>query len=675
MAGKPGPQQLERVSELRKLLAEHNRRYYEFDEPVIPDAEYDRLFRELAALERDFPQLVDIDSPTRRIGGAVASGFAEVVHGLPMLSLDNAFTEQDVLDFDRRVRERLGTDTVLYSAEPKLDGVAISLIYEEGLLACAATRGDGAVGEDVTHNVRTIASVPLRLHGKGIPARIEVRGEVYMPRHGFVELNRRAQKSGDKLFVNPRNAAAGSLRQLDPAVAARRPLDMFAYGVGLVNGGEIPDRHSTTLRRLGEWGLPICAENALVSGVTGCLDYYNGLAVRRNSLPFDIDGVVYKVDEYLAQQALGSVSRAPRWAVAHKFPAEEQLSQVEAIDFQVGRTGALTPVARLTPVFVGGVTVSNATLHNFADLKRKDVRIGDTVTVRRAGDVIPEIVSVVVGRRPPGTEQVQVPAACPVCGSEVVQGEGQAIVRCSGGLVCPAQRKQALRHFASRRAMDISGLGDQLVEQLVDSGMVRTAVDLYALDRIRLSALERMGERSAARLMEAIDRSRKTTLARFLYALGIPEVGDATSRLLAQHFGSLDRLVAASEDDLKAVPDIGPVMAAGITAFFRQRENQQVIAGLRAAGVNWHDLPGAGQGRQPLRGQIFVITGTLTGMSRDQAKEKIEALGGKVSGSISARTNYLVCGESPGAKLAKANALGVGVLDEEGFVALLQRDG
>jgi DNA ligase (NAD+) len=675
MAGKPGPRQLERVSELRKLLAEHNRRYYELDEPVIPDAEYDRLFQELAALERDFPQLADIDSPTRRIGGAVSSGFAEVVHGLPMLSLDNAFSEQDVLDFDRRVRERLGTDTVVYSAEPKLDGVAISLVYEEGLLVCAATRGDGAVGEDVTHNVRTIASVPLRLHGKGIPARIEVRGEVYMPRRGFVEINRRAQKSGDKLFVNPRNAAAGSLRQLDPAVAARRPLDMFAYGVGLANGGEIPDRHSATLRRLSEWGLPICAENSLVSGVAGCLDYYNGLAMRRNSLPFDIDGVVYKVDGYLAQQALGFVSRAPRWAIAHKFPAEEQLSQVEAIDFQVGRTGALTPVARLSPVFVGGVTVSNATLHNFADLKRKDVRIGDTVTVRRAGDVIPEIVSVVVERRPPGASEVQVPAACPVCGSEVVQGEGQAIVRCSGGLVCPAQRKQALRHFASRRAMDISGLGDQLVEQLVDSGMVRTAVDLYALDHIQLSALERMGERSAARLMDAINRSRKTTLARFLYALGIPEVGDATSRLLAQHFGSLDRLAAASEDDLKAVPDIGPVMAAGITAFFRQRENQQVIAGLRAAGVNWDDLPGTGQDRQPLRGQIFVITGTLAGMSRDQAKERIEALGGKVSGSISARTNYLVCGESPGSKLARANALGVAVLDEEGFVALLQRDG
>jgi DNA ligase (NAD+) len=447
MAGKAGPEQRERVSALRKLLVDHNRRYYELDEPVIPDAEYDRLFQELAALERDFPELVDIDSPTRRIGGAVASGFAEVVHGVPMLSLDNAFTEQDVVDFDRRVRERLGADTVVYSAEPKLDGVAISLIYEDGLLACAATRGDGAVGEDVTHNVRTIPSVPSRLQGRGIPARIEVRGEVYMPRHGFMELNRRAQKSGEKPFVNPRNAAAGSLRQLDPAVAARRPLDMFAYGIGLVDGGEIPDRHSATLQRLREWGLKICAETSLANGVAGCLDYYRALAVRRNSLPFDIDGVVYKVDEYRSQQTLGFVSRAPRWAIAHKFPAEEQLSQVEAIDFQVGRTGALTPVARLTPVFVGGVTVSNATLHNFADLKRKDVRIGDTVTVRRAGDVIPEIVSVVAERRPPGASEVQVPAACPVCGSEVVQAEGQVIVRCSGGLGCPAQRKQALRHL------------------------------------------------------------------------------------------------------------------------------------------------------------------------------------------------------------------------------------
>jgi DNA ligase (NAD+) len=675
MAGKAEPEQRQRVSELRKLLAEHNRRYYELDEPVIPDGEYDRLFQELVVLERDHPELVDIDSPTRRIGGAVSSGFAEVAHGVPMLSLDNAFTEQDVVDFDRRVRERLGADTVTYSAEPKLDGVAISLVYEHGLLSCAATRGDGAVGEDVTHNVRTIASVPLRLRGSGVPARIEVRGEVYMPRHGFLELNRRAQKSGDKSFVNPRNAAAGSLRQLDPAVAARRPLDMFAYGIGLVSGGEIPDRHSAMLQRLGEWGLQVCAEVSLISGAAGCLDYYHALAVRRNSLPFDIDGVVYKVDEYRAQQTLGFVSRAPRWAIAHKFPADEQLSHVEAIDFQVGRTGALTPVARLTPVFVGGVTVSNATLHNFADLKRKDVRIGDTVTVRRAGDVIPEIVSVVVERRPPGTTEVEVPSACPVCGSEVVQAEGQVIVRCSGGLGCAAQRKQALRHFASRRAMDISGLGDQLVEQLVDSGMVRAASDLYRLDGARLGALARMGERSAARLMEAIDRSRKTTLARFLYALGIPEVGDATSRLLARHFGSLDRLMIATEDDLKAVPDVGPVMAAGITAFFRQRENQQVIADLRAAGLSWDELQEPTQGSQALRDQVFVLTGTLPGMSRDEARAAIEALGGKVSGNVSARTNYLVCGENPGSKLARATALGVAVLDEEGLLALLRPTG
>lgn len=673
MSGKAGPELLERVSKLRKLLADHNRRYYELDEPVIPDAEYDRLFHELAALERKFPELDAMDSPTRRVGGAVAGGFAEVVHGVPMLSLDNAFTEQDVLDFDRRVRERLGTDTVVYSAEPKLDGVAISLIYEDGLLVCAATRGDGTVGEDVTHNVRTITSVPLRLQGKGIPARIEIRGEVYMPRHGFLELNRRAQKSGDKLFVNPRNAAAGSLRQLDPAIAARRPLDMFAYGIGLVNGGEIPVRHSATLQRLGEWGLKICAENSVVSGINGCLDYYHALARRRNTLPFDIDGVVYKVDEYVAQQTLGFVSRAPRWAVAHKFPAEEQLSQVEAIDFQVGRTGALTPVARLTPVFVGGVTVSNATLHNLTDLQRKDVRIGDTVIVRRAGDVIPEIVSVVLDRRPPGAIRVQAPVACPVCGSEVVQAEGQAILRCTAGLVCPAQRKQALRHFASRRAMDISGLGDQLVEQLVDSGMVKTAADLYCLDSTRLSALERMGKRSAARLMGAIDASRKTTLARFLYALGIPEVGDATGRLLAHHFGNLDKLMATSADELQSIPDIGPVMAANITAFFRQHDNQQVITSLRAAGVSWDDLPEAEQGSQTLQGRVFVLTGTLAEMSRDEAKTAIEALGGKVSSSVSARTSYLVCGDDPGSKLARAVALGVAVMDEEGLLALLRR--
>ncbi|MBM4221460.1 MAG: NAD-dependent DNA ligase LigA, partial [Gammaproteobacteria bacterium] len=535
MAGKPKPKQVARASELRQLLAGHNRQYYELDAPSIPDAEYDRLFQELLALEHEFPELIAADSPTRRVGGAVSGGFAEVVHGVPMLSLDNAFSDQDVLDFDRRIRERLGADVVVYSAEPKLDGVAISLIYENRRLVCAATRGDGAIGEDVTHNVRTIASVPLELKGRGIPGRMEVRGEVYMPRQGFLELNRRAQESGEKPFVNPRNAAAGSLRQLDPAVAARRPLDMYAYGVGQVSGGELPGGHSATLQRLREWGLRTSPDASLVSGAEGCLEYFRALAVRRGSLPFDIDGVVYKVDEYGSQQRLGFVARAPRWAIAHKFPAEEQLSQVEAIDIQVGRTGALTPVARLTPVFVGGVTVSNATLHNFAELKRKDVRIGDTVTVRRAGDVIPEIVSVVMDRRPRGTAVVSAPSACPVCGSEVIQAEGQVIVRCSGGLICPAQRKQALRHFASRRAMDISGLGDQLIEQLVDDNRcsVKTAADLYDLDAAQLSALPRMGDRSAARLIGSIDASRKTTLARFLYALGIPEVGEATSRLLA----------------------------------------------------------------------------------------------------------------------------------------------
>lgn len=677
MAGKPKPKQVARASELRQLLAGHNRQYYELDAPSIPDAEYDRLFQELLALEHEFPELIAADSPTRRVGGAVSGGFAEVVHGVPMLSLDNAFSDQDVLDFDRRIRERLGADVVVYSAEPKLDGVAISLIYENRRLVCAATRGDGAIGEDVTHNVRTIASVPLELKGRGIPGRMEVRGEVYMPRQGFLELNRRAQESGEKPFVNPRNAAAGSLRQLDPAVAARRPLDMYAYGVGQVSGGELPGGHSATLQRLREWGLRTSPDASLVSGAEGCLEYFRALAVRRGSLPFDIDGVVYKVDEYGSQQRLGFVARAPRWAIAHKFPAEEQLSQVEAIDIQVGRTGALTPVARLTPVFVGGVTVSNATLHNFAELKRKDVRIGDTVTVRRAGDVIPEIVSVVMDRRPRGTAVVSAPSACPVCGSEVIQAEGQVIVRCSGGLICPAQRKQALRHFASRRAMDISGLGDQLIEQLVDDNRcsVKTAADLYDLDAAQLSALPRMGDRSAARLIGSIDASRKTTLARFLYALGIPEVGEATSRLLAREFRGLDRLMAASEEELQAIPDIGPVMAAGIAAFFRQRENQQVIAGLRKAGVVWDELSEAAQGSQFLRGQVFVLTGTLAGMSRDEAKARIEACGGKVTGSVSARTSYLVCGEDPGSKLARAASLGVEVLDEQAFLALLERRG
>lgn len=672
MSMKAAPEQAARASELRQLLAEHNRRYYELDAPQIPDAEYDRLFQELVALEHAYPELIAIDSPTRRVGGAVASGFAEVPHGVPMLSLDNAFTEQDVIDFDRRVRERLGSDSVIYSAEPKLDGAAISLIYEQGLLVQAATRGDGAVGEDVTHTVRTISSVPLRLTGGDVPQRIEIRGEVYMPRAGFLALNRQAQRSGDKLFVNPRNAAAGSLRQLDPGVAARRPLEMFAYGVGLVVAGNLPDRHSETLQKLKEWGLRVCSDIAVVSGAEGCLRYYGELSVRRASLPFDVDGVVYKIDEYASQQQLGFVARAPRWAIAHKFPAEEQLTQVEAIEFQVGRTGALTPVARLSPVFVGGVTVSNATLHNFAELQRKDVRVGDTVIVRRAGDVIPEIVSVVLDRRLPKTGKVVLPVACPVCGAELTQADGQVVVRCSAGLACPAQRKQALRHFASRRALDISGLGDQLIEQLVDRGMVQTAADLFSLDSSRLGELERMGERSADKLIAAIRRSGKTTLARFLYALGIPEVGDATSRLLAQHFGNLEALAAASEEQLQAVPDIGPVMAAGITAFFQQPDNQTVIARLREAGVSWDDLPAPSADRQPLHAKSFVLTGTLAGMSREEAKARIEALGGKVSGSVSSRTTYLVCGENPGSKLARAAALGVQVLDEEALLALLQ---
>lgn len=672
MTTKATPEQVKRASELRQLLAAHNRQYYELDEPVIPDTEYDRLFQELVALERDVPELAVTDSPTRRVGGAVGSGFAEIVHGAPMLSLDNAFSDQDVIEFDRRVRERLGREAVVYSAEPKLDGVAISLSYEHGLLVRAATRGDGAVGEDVTHNVRTINSVPLKLRGRRIPERMEVRGEVYMPREGFLALNRRAEQSGDKLFANPRNAAAGSLRQLDPLVAARRPLEMFAYGTGLVTGGELPERHSETLRRLAEWGLPIYSGVAVLSGADACLQYYHELSARRHALPFDIDGVVYKVDDYSGQQVLGFVARAPRWAIAHKFPAEERLSRVEAIDFQVGRTGALTPVARLSPVFVGGATVSNATLHNFSDLHRKDVRVGDTVVVRRAGDVIPEIASVVLERRPAGTSEVAVPVTCPVCGSEVVQADGQVIVRCSGGLVCPAQRKQALCHFASRRAMDISGLGDQLIEQLVDSGLVRTADDLYGLDSARLSALERMGQRSAEKLIAAIARSRKTTLARFLYALGIPEVGDATSRLLASYFGTLEKLAAASEDQLQAIPDIGPVMSAGIAAFFRQRDNRTIIGKLREAGVSWDDLPVPDHSNQSLHGQSFVLTGTLAGMSRDEAKAKIESLGGKVSSSVSSRTTYLVCGEDPGSKLARAVSLGVRVLDEQALLALLR---
>jgi DNA ligase (NAD+) len=661
---------VKRAKELREEINYHNYRYYVLDEPVVPDAEYDRLMRELVELEKKYPELITPDSPTQRVGAAPAAGFREIRHTVAMLSLDNAFDESEVVAFDTRVRERLGTDEVVdYSAEPKIDGVAISIRYEAGVLVSAATRGDGIVGEDVTHNVRTIRSIPLRLRGDH-PELLEVRGEIYMTRSGFEAMNARARETGERTFVNPRNAAAGSLRQLDSRVTAVRPLEMFAYGVGQVSGVTLPNKHSEILGLLREWGHRVNPLCTVVHGIDGCLAYYRKIGAMRASLPYDIDGVVYKVNDLSLQQRLGTISRSPRWAVAHKFPAQEALTTVEAVEFQVGRTGALTPVARLKPVFVGGVTVSNATLHNMDELERKDIRIGDTVIVRRAGDVIPEVVATIPERRPPGARRVELPKHCIVCGSDVVRPAGEAVARCSGGLVCPAQRKEALRHFASRRALDIQGLGEKLINQLVDSGKVRTAADLYRLTEADLESLERMGAKSAGNLRRAIQRSRDTTLARFLYALGIREVGEATAAALAEHFGTIEALESASEDELQEVPDVGPVVAAHVHAFFRQPHNREVIDNLIQAGVHWPVAKRAQNGR--LAGQTWVITGTLKTLTREQAAERIRAEGGKVTDSVSARTSYLLCGDNPGSKLRKAEKLGVPMVDEEQFLAMLR---
>jgi DNA ligase (NAD+) len=666
---------VDRARELRKEIDAHNYRYYVLDQPAIPDAEYDRLMAELRDLEARHPGLVVPESPTQRVGASPAPGFLEVRHAIPMLSLENAFTDDEVLAFDRRVRDRLGVEAeVRYSAEPKLDGVAISIRYERGLLARAATRGDGSVGEDVTHNVRTIPSVPLAVarNAVDVPEVLEVRGEIVMPRAGFDALNERARASGDKMFANPRNAAAGSLRQLDPRITASRPLEMYAYGVGEVSTSDLPGNHSGILQRLRDWGFRVNRLAEVVAGADGCLRYYRSIQADRERLPYDIDGVVYKVDDIDAQRQLGFVARAPRWAIAHKFPAQEELTTVEAIEFQVGRTGALTPVARLKPVFVGGVTVSNATLHNIDELHRKDVRVGDTVTVRRAGDVIPEVVGVLLERRPAGTRAVRLPAKCPVCGSEVVREEGEAIARCTAGLFCSAQRKEAIRHFASRRAMDIQGLGDRIIDQLVESGLVETPADLYRLPAADLAELERMGEKSAEKLITAIDRSRNTTLPRFLFALGIRDVGESTALALAEHFGDLGPIADATPEVLQDVPDVGPVVAARVAAFFRERHNREVIDDLVGLGVRWPKLtPATRKVKGPLHGQTWVVTGTLETMSREEAQERIREAGGKVSSSVSRKTFALVVGADPGSKLKKAETLGVQILNETEFLAKL----
>jgi DNA ligase (NAD+) len=662
------------IAELREQINQHNYRYHVLDEPVVSDAEYDALLRALQQLEEQYPELVTADSPTQRVGSAPLQQFTQVKHEVPMLSLDNAFDDDELLAFDRRIRERLGRDdAVEYACEPKLDGIAVSLLYVEGSLVRGATRGDGSTGEDITHNVRTIDSVPLTLLGRGFPEVLEVRGEIYMPREGFAALNQRAREAGDKVFVNPRNAAAGSLRQLDSRITAQRPLQMCCYGVGRVERGELPARQSEILDCLNAWGLRINAESKVVASIAGCIEYYQQLARRRDELPYDIDGIVYKVNAIDLQRALGFVSRAPRWAIARKFPAQEQSTRLLDVEFQVGRTGAITPVARLEPVFVGGVTVSNATLHNRDEIDRLGLRIGDEVLIRRAGDVIPQVVSVNLQRRPADSRAIEFPQRCPVCDSALVQADGEAVIRCSGGLVCAAQQKEAIKHYASRRAMDIEGLGDKLVEQLVDAGLVRSVADLYQLSAHTLAGLDRMGERSAANLVAAIAASRETSLARFIFALGIREVGEATALALARHFGSWEALEAASEERLLQVADVGPVVADYLRQFFDAEENLAVVAALRAAGVRWPDLDLTQVDDLPLAGQTWVVTGTLESMTRDEAKALLRQYGAKVAGSVSAKTTCLVAGPGAGSKLDKAQALGIKIIDEAGLQALLER--
>ena len=652
-----------RIEQLREQLNHHSYLYYVLDNPEIPDSEYDRLYRELQQLEQQYPELVTSDSPTQRVGEQALKSFSQVTHRLPMLSLDNVFSEEELQAFIKRIHDRLGLEEALeFNAEPKLDGLAVSLVYENGLFVQAATRGDGSVGEDVTQNVRTIPAVPLRLTGAEYPGLLEVRGEVFMPKAGFNEFNRRALEKSEKTFVNPRNAAAGSLRQLDPKITASRPLAFYAYSTGAVENGALPATQNDILSQLRTWGLPVCPEVELINGIDGCLEYYQAIQRQRDDLPYDIDGVVYKVNNLQWQQKLGFVARAPRWAIAHKFPAQEEVTYITNVEFQVGRTGAITPVARLEPVFVGGVTVSNATLHNMDEIERKDIRIGDRVFIRRAGDVIPEVVRVVPDSRKKRVRKIKLPAHCPVCGSDIERIEGEAIARCTGGLVCKAQRTEAIKHFASRKAMDIDGLGDRLVEQLVESGLIETVADIFRLRADDVAELERMGQKSAENLVAAIDNSRKPPLARLVYALGIREVGEATARSLALSLGNLQDVMKADEEALQQIQDIGPVVAQHITHFFSQPHNQQVIKQLlKQIEIQ---LPETTADKQVLSGKTFVITGTLSEMTRDEARELLQSAGARVSGSVSAKTDYLLAGEKAGSKLEKAEKLGVEVIDE-----------
>jgi len=660
---------------LRREIERHNHLYYVLDAPEIGDAEFDALFRELQALEDAHPELASPDSPTQRVGAPLAGGLTSVVHAVPMLSLNNALSEEEAAAFDRRVREALGIEQVEYAAEPKFDGLAVSLTYENGRLAVGATRGDGEAGEDVTANLRTLPSVPLALAAIPPPALLEVRGEVVMFKRDFAALNAQQRAHGEKEFVNPRNAAAGALRQLDPRITAGRRLRFFAYGIARFAGTGLPaDRHSHQMAWLEALHLPVSPRRQVVCGIAGMLDYYARTGAARAELPYEIDGVVYKVDDLAQQSRLGYVSRAPRFAIAHKFPAEEAVTEVLDIGVQVGRTGALTPVARLRPVFVGGVTVTNATLHNEDEVRRKDVRIGDFVVVRRAGDVIPEVVRTLPERRPATAREFSMPSRCPVCGSAVHRGEDEAVARCSAGLFCPAQRKQALRHFASRRAMDIEGLGEKLVDQLVDSGRLRTPADVYRLRAQDLAGMDRMGEKSAANLVQAIEASRTPSLARFIYALGIRNVGETTARDLARAFREVTALMDADSARLQQVPDVGPVVAQSIAEFFAEPHNRQVVADLLGLGVTPQPVTAPPVQAAPLQGSTFVLTGTLPSMSREQARAAIEAAGGKVAGSVSKKTDYLVTGADPGSKHDKALSLGIRILDQAGLLELLQSD-
>jgi DNA ligase (NAD+) len=660
------------VVQLRRELNEHNHRYYVLDAPVITDQAYDRLFRRLQQLEQDFPALVTADSPTQRVGSAPASHFETVAHEVAMLSLDNAFDDAELLTFDRRLQEKLERDSALgYCAEPKLDGLAVSLLYEAGSLLRAATRGDGRSGENITANARTIASIPLHLRGDNLPQRIEVRGEVYMELEGFDALNRSQQQAGGKVFANPRNAAAGSLRLLDSRITASRPLTFCSYGIGLCEGTELQASQFHQMQYLRNIGFPISRQIELLDSIEECLDYHRRILARRAELAFDIDGVVFKLDDTELQREAGFVSRAPRWAIAYKFPAQEVMTRLLDVDFQVGRTGALTPVARLEPVAVGGVMVSNATLHNMDEIERKDVRIGDIVIVRRAGDVIPEVVSPVVGQREGKLKLPRMPSRCPVCDSEVMQQPGQAAYRCIGGLFCAAQRKEAIKHYASRKALDIEGLGDKLVEQMVEQGLIDSIADLYHLSLEQLTGLERMAEKSARNLLHALDQSKQTTLARFIYALGIREVGEATAEALAAYFGAIDAMMDADVEALQQVEDVGPVVAENIRHFFDQQQNRDIVEKILLQGVNWPQQDAALQQLQNLEGKTYVISGTLDGLSRDQAASLLKARGARISGSVSAKTTAVISGENPGSKVAKAGELGVEILDQEGFERLL----